>query len=136
MWQVDTHPGSRRALQRRDGPPRRLRTRAAPEHGCGRIHWEGATAHNADDLVAERWDDDDTSDATHVLAQIIADGPCPVSDIIKEMGRAGFSVDQAKRAKKRLRMLSGKVGAPGEPQHWEWLPADQGHQDPHNSAVV
>ncbi len=98
----------------------------APEYGCGRIHWEGTTNHHADDLVADRWDDDDTRDATQVLAQIIADGPRPVTEIIKEMNNAGFSVDQAKRAKKRLGMRSRKVGAPGEPQHWEWLPADSG----------
>ena len=102
----------------------------APEHGCGRIHWEGATAHDADDLVAERFDDDDTRDATHVLAQIVADQPSRVSDIIKEMGHAGFSLDQAKRAKRRLRMTSRKVGAPGEPQHWEWLPANHSHNNP------
>lgn len=100
----------------------------APDHGCGRIRWEGITAHHADDLVAEHWDDDDARDATQVLAQVIADGPRPVTEIIKEMSSAGFSVDQAKRAKKRLGMTSRKVGAPGESQHWEWLPASRRDQ--------
>lgn len=97
----------------------------APGHGCGKIAWEGITSHHADDLVADRWDEDDARDATDVLEQILIGGSRPVTEIIKEMNAAGFSLDQAKRAKKRLGLTSRKIGAPGEAQHWEWVPGSR-----------
>lgn len=93
------------------------------EHGCGRIQWEGTTNHRADDLVSDRHEDpdDDQADAARVLESILADGPMWAKDVIDEMGRAGFSKDQAKRAKARLKATSAKHGKPGDAeQGWKW----------------
>jgi hypothetical protein len=92
------------------------------EHGCARIVWEGATAHRAGDLLSTRADsDDDQADATDVLASILDDGPMWVKEVFDAMAEAGFSKDQAKNAKKKLKVRSRKVGKPGDTDTgWKW----------------
>jgi hypothetical protein len=64
---------------------------------------------------------DDQHDAATVLAAVLADGPVWVKDAVDAMAEAGFSKDQAKRAKGKLKVTSIKVGAPGDAeQGWQW----------------
>lgn len=113
----------------------------AEEHGCARIRWTGLTHHRADDLLAivDTADAEEGADARSVLAELLADGPVPVKEVVDLMASAGFSKDQAKRAKARLHARSVKVGRPGDPgSGWEWeLPRTEhegsegsGHTDP------
>ncbi len=104
---------------------------SSDEHGCGRIQWEGVTRYRADDLVADRHDnpDDDRDDAARVLESILTDGPRWAKEAVDEMAAAGFSKDQAKRAKSRLKVQSVKYGRPGDAeQGWKWALPTQGEE--------
>lgn len=93
-------------------------------HGCARITWRGTSDHGADDLVApaENGPDDDHEDAASVLAQILGNGPLWVKEALDAMKAAGFSVDQTKRAKRKLRATSKKHGKPGDHDSgWQWI---------------
>lgn len=92
------------------------------EHGCARVDWLGEVTLTADELVAPGGTgDDDHADAAAVLAEILADGPVWVKEALDRMGDAGFSKDQAKRAKAKLRARSVKVGKPGDAvSGWQW----------------
>lgn len=91
------------------------------ERGCARVVWDGETTHKANDLLTVASPDDDSPDAVAVLAELLADGPLWVKDAVDAMAGAGFSKDQAKRAKSKLRVRSVKVGAPGDPESgWKW----------------
>lgn len=92
------------------------------ELGCGRIEWLGPTDHTAGDLVATVTEHDaDATDAASVLEEILSDGPVWVKDAVDRMAAAGFSKDQAKRAKTRIRARSVKHGAPGDADSgWRW----------------
>lgn len=95
----------------------------SPEDGCARVQWDGPTTHKADDLLAVHDADDaeEGTDARHALAEILADGPVWVKDAIDQMASAGFSKDQAKRAKGKLKARSVKVGRPGDASSgWKW----------------
>jgi RecA-family ATPase len=108
----------------------------APEHGCARIQWEGATDHSAADLLSiGSADHEDQADAAVVLAGILAEGPRWVKDCIDEGASAGFSKDQMKRAKAKLRVRSEKVGGPGDPESgWKWtLPRE--HEESEGSST-
>jgi hypothetical protein len=101
------------------------------ENGCARVQWEGVTRHQAEDLLSTRADEDnDTLDAKDVLHLILADhaGAMPMNEAVAAMAEAGFSKDQARRAKERLGARSLKVGKPGDPeQAWYWvLPGCEG----------
>ncbi|MBS1848768.1 MAG: AAA family ATPase [Actinobacteria bacterium] len=94
-----------------------------PLFKVGMIHWEGATKHTADDLVADRHDDpdDDRDDAARALVMILADGPKWSKDAIDEMVLAGYTKDQARRARKRAGVVTEKYGKPGDAvQGWKW----------------
>jgi hypothetical protein len=96
----------------------------APEHGCSRVRWLGTTDHTADDLVGAptAGADPEDTDAAGALGQILADGPVPAAEAIKAMAAAGFSKDQAKRAKAKLGARSVHVGAPGDAHAgWHWV---------------
>src|SRR5690606_27532004 len=48
-----------------------------------------------------------------------------VKDAIDRMAEAGFSKDQAKRAKRKLKVRSEKFGKPGDTdQGWKWVLPD------------
>ncbi len=104
--------------------PTALAYRLVPdeEHGCARVRWEGPTEHRANDLLATRGDDenDDGADAAAALASILRDGPLWVKECIEAMAEAGFTKDQARRAKDRVGR-SVKRGRPGDAeQGWKW----------------
>lgn len=94
----------------------------APEHHCARVQWEGTTEHKAADLLVGRdHDDHDRHDASKVLAAILSDGPLWAKEAIDRMAEAGFSKDQAKRAKGKLGVTTTKVGKPGDSDSgWQW----------------
>jgi len=93
----------------------------AEEHGCARVEWDGTTTHRANDLLALHDQDDDSTDAADVLAGLLADGPRWVKEVMDEGASAGFSKDQMKRAKRKLRVRSVKVGRPGDAESgWKW----------------
>lgn len=93
----------------------------APEHGCARVEWLGTCDRNADDLVAPPDRGDTDPDAAAVLTQILEDGPRWVKDALDAMAGAGFSKDQANRAKRKLRVRSLKEGKPGDADSgWRW----------------
>jgi hypothetical protein len=56
------------------------------------------------------------------LAQVLRDGPLWVKQAIDRMSEAGFTKDQARRAKERLKVRSEKFGKPGDAeQGWKWV---------------
>ena len=93
-----------------------------PEHHCARVRWEGATDHKAADLLVGRDQmDQDHRDTTNVLSEILSDGPLWAKECFDRMAEAGFSKDQAKRAKAKLGVLTHKVGKPGDAESgWKW----------------
>lgn len=102
------------------------------ERDCARISYDGTTAHRASDLLAgPASEDDGREDAAGVLAEILSEpGEHWVKDCLDRMAGAGFSKDQAKRAKFKLRARSVKVGKPGdEVVGWQWaLRAHEGSE--------
>ena len=91
-----------------------------------RVQWEGPTEHTADGLLVlrderEHAGDDDALDAVDALGDVLADGPVWVKEVFDAMRAAGFSRDQSKRAKSKLKARSVKVGKPGDAeQGWQW----------------
>jgi hypothetical protein len=75
-------------------------------HGCARVQWEGPVDLTADDLTVDRNNDDrDSDDADDIRGWLHAylarnGGAAAPEDIVKAGGKAGYSPDQLKRAKK------------------------------------
>src|SRR5204863_6177149 len=66
-------------------------------------------------------DDGEGDDAKDVLARLLSDGPVWVKEVLDAMAAAGFSKDQAKGAKGKLRVRSVKIGKPGDAVvGWKW----------------
>lgn len=96
-----------------------------------RVVWDGASHHRADDLlVTHDTTSEDGADAASVLAVVLADGPVWVKQAIAAMAEAGFSKDQAKRAKQKIGATSAKQGKPGDTESgWVWvLPPRREHE--------
>jgi hypothetical protein len=94
-------------------------------HGVARVEWLGECAHTGDTLLSPRadgLDDDSNDDAAAALAQVLRDGPLWVKQAIDWMSEAGFTKDQARRAKESLKVRSEKFGKPGDAeQGWKWV---------------
>jgi hypothetical protein len=91
--------------------------------GVARVQWLGQSPHNGDRLLAPRdlGDDRDGDDAANVLKAVLGDGPLWAKKAFDAMADAGFSKDQAKRAKATLRVRTAKIGKPGDAeQGWQW----------------
>jgi hypothetical protein len=93
-----------------------------------RVQWEGKVDYDADGLLVSREEErtgDGEADAADVLTGILDDGPLWVAEAIKAMGTAGFTKDQARRAKDKV-ARSVKVGKPGDAeQGWQWTLREQ-----------
>ena len=78
----------------------------------------------ADDLLGTRAGSSTLSpklnDATDWLADQLADGPVKQQIIKANAAAVGISKATLRRAKTFLRIKPKKIGAPGEPGHWEW----------------
>jgi hypothetical protein len=91
------------------------------EWDCARVQWDGPTNHLAGDLVALPGLADDRDDACDALRTILADGDVWAKQAFDAMADAGFSKDQAKRAKSKLKVTTHKVGGRGDTdQGWKW----------------
>ena len=89
----------------RNGACRKAMSRSSPRvSSAGR-----GRSVDPDAVLAGHHQDDDREDASEVLAVVLADGPVWVKDAFARMDEAGFSKDQAKRAKTKLRACSVKV---------------------------
>lgn len=105
--------------------------------GVARVVWEGTVEHSADGLLVPREESGrEDLDGSDVLASILADGPLWVAEAITAMASAGFTKDQARRAKDKV-ARSLKVGKPGDAvQGWQWAlrgrpsPPEGGRQTP------
>ncbi len=102
------------------------------------VVWLGVAEGVHPDSVLERpsEDVDDTEDAKDVLERILEDGPTWMKTALAAMAEAGFSKDQAKRAKQKLKVKSVKIGAPGDDVvGWKWqLPVRREHEESEGSA--
>jgi hypothetical protein len=90
-----------------------------------RIAWGAAVEGTARELLAEpERDDEQGSDAATFLRDLLAFGSRPVKEIFREAEGAGFSRDQAKRAKAKIGAVAVKCGMTNG---WAWhLPCPEG----------
>jgi len=101
----------------------------ADAHGVARVQWLGVSTHDARALLADHGDDED-EDRTAVegwLQELLQDNglTLPANDVYKAAATAGFSRDQAKRAKQRLGIKAVKIG-----KSWGWQLPNKGAPTP------
>lgn len=85
----------------------------------GSVEWLGDTTLDARDLLAGA--DDDHHDVDRWLTTLLANGSVKATEVFSAADAAGYSKDQAKRAKKRLGIVADRPNNPGP---WFWsLPA-------------
>ena len=90
--------------------------------GVARVNWLGTTHYSADDLVAPRSGEAETSavdEAIMVLKDILADGPVPVTAAKKRLREAGIADRTLDRAKQKLGVQSHKRGF-SHGSRWVW----------------
>ncbi|UXA17028.1 AAA family ATPase [Mycobacterium sp. SMC-4] len=110
-----------------------------PDLGVARVEWEGVTGYDAHRLLAGSAPDEDRHDVDQWLSEFLANGSKKANEVYSGADAAGYSKDQAKRAKKRLGVLAVRETGDGP---WFWkLPAkgatDQGSTpDTQNSAPL
>lgn len=83
------------------------------------VHWGDALEGTARELLAdaESNDDDTAGSAGDFLANLLCSGPRSANEIYRDAEGAGFSRDQMKRAKRRIKAESLKSGMDGG---WVW----------------
>jgi hypothetical protein len=89
--------------------------------GCPHLVWEGPTAQTAVSLSAfpnNRRRDSERERAAELLADLLADGPLPATEVSRRAVEAGVSARTLKRAREDLGVEAHKVGRPGEPGFW------------------
>ncbi|WP_204081173.1 AAA family ATPase [Mycobacterium riyadhense] len=87
----------------------------------GSVQWLGDTTLDARDLLAGA-QDEDGPDVDRWLTDLLANGSVKATEVFSAADAAGYSKDQAKRAKKRLRVIADRPMNPGP---WFWsLPPD------------
>lgn len=102
-----------------------------PVHGEGvRVDWCGEVRVSADRMAeggggaSER---DETRDATELLKTLLARGPVPSSEVLKEAEQAGIGKNRIRDAKTALGIKPRrKGGGDGGPPYWEWVPPEGG----------
>lgn len=101
----------------------------------GRVEWLGDTTVDARDLLGDNQGDDARA-VDRWLTDFLANGPVKATEVYSATDAAGYSKDQAKRAKKRLRITAEKLSGDGP---WVWaLPdaIDQGSVDQGSTPVT
>ncbi len=93
----------------------------ADVHGVARVEWVGTSNHDARALLADA-DGEDAGDRREVeiwLHDVLASagGTLAASEVYKKARGAGYSNDQAKRAKKKLQISSAKADMDSG---WTW----------------
>lgn len=87
----------------------------------GRLAMKGESERSVADILAAGPGTSDNDDAESVLREVLGDGPLWAKQVFDAMAEAGFSKDQAKRAKAKLKVSTTKVGKPGDAeQGWQW----------------
>src|SRR5215204_3272622 len=90
------------------------------------VNWLGQSGVSAKDLLATPQDQehaDARSEAVEFLADILADGPMPASDIIRDAEDAGIAEKTLRRAKKLLDVIVYRENTTGEKRgsgRWLW----------------
>jgi len=92
------------------------------EGGVSKIKWLGNSTESADDLVCEspRANNSKSSDATHFLLDVLADGPIAAIKIFEMANQKGISETTLNRVKSSLGIRSRRVGF-GEGGRSEWM---------------
>ena len=112
------------------------------KNGFGAVEWGEESEISADDALNGRNPDEDEDEAAERsaaeqwLIAALAEGSVPAKQIFAEAKENGFSPDQIRRAKAKVRVVSIRIGGRDGGQ-WEWrMPeaalnmADQGHTPP------
>lgn len=106
------------------------RLESAPGTDVARVVWLGASHLDASGLLRDG-DNDEADDRREIdawLQDLLEEegGAGDAKAVLRQAKAAGFSVDQAKRAKKRLGIESVKTGNVGEAGSWQWrLPTEE-----------
>jgi AAA domain len=85
----------------------------------------GESSVGAHDLLRERPDEDEqtgTDEAEELLAEELAEGPRPASEVTKQARQLSITEKQLRTARRRLGVESRRVGGGGRrgAGHWEW----------------
>ncbi|PVW05444.1 hypothetical protein DEA06_06810 [Microbacterium sp. Gd 4-13] len=91
----------------------------SPAHGCARVEWEPEPVEYTASAILGSTSRDDHPSVAAVdgwLATLLSDGPVPATEVYRQAEAAGFSIDQTKRARKRVATLR-KDGMTGS---WIW----------------
>ena len=89
----------------------------------GAVEWLGDTDKDARDYLADH-EHDTGRDVDEWLTRFLADAPQKANDVYSAADAAGYSKDQAKRAKKRLGVEAAKMGFSDEGP-WFWRLANE-----------
>lgn len=101
----------------------------SPEHGVARVVWEGTTTHDAHGLLSSSITDD-TDDRRAIddwLIALLANGSVKANEVYSSADAAGYTKDQAKRAKKRLGISAVRETGDG-PWFWKLETKGADHQ--------
>jgi hypothetical protein len=103
------------------------RLEAAPDSDVAHVVWTGTSAHDAAGLLRNVGDDDqdDRREIEEWLEEFMndRDGRVAAKDVTNAGRKVGYSVDQVKRAKKKLGIESMKAGMGGG---WDWAMRAEG----------
>lgn len=97
------------------------------DRGTARVRWEGTTSHRAAELLRTRDADEDDGvaggrqGAEAFLVDLLAGGPVAAKEALAEAKQADIAARTLDRARKRLGVISRKVGQPGEKGEWRWV---------------
>jgi hypothetical protein len=97
------------------------RLESAPDSDVARVVWTGTSTHDAAALLVGGTEDGDERREIDAWLLDLLDaghGSIDAKDVLKRAREAGYSVDQVKRTKKRLKIESHKAGMGGG---WEWV---------------
>ncbi len=118
--------------------PLAIRFRVVSAGDVGRIEWlDAAPGVTADQLLSQPSEEHGALDeAVDVLQTILATGPVPTLDVIRQAKQAGVSERTARRAQKKLGVMSVRQGL-GKNSHWRWAlpPSAMQRQPPLGGAV-
>src|SRR5829696_4685746 len=106
-------------------PPKSLMfTLEEAEGGAVRVNWLGESEVSAKDLLATPQDHehaDARSEAVEFLNDVLANGPMPASDIIRNAEDASIAEKTLRRAKKLLGVMAYREGEAGKRGAGRWL---------------
>lgn len=103
-------------------------------NGAGYVVWEGVTTHTADALVSQPHSDEERTareEAIDFLRDVLASGPVPAKEILRQARDADINEKTLRRAKSDLGVTKRREGfGPGGAFVWELPPAIDGQPTP------